>query len=200
MDRWKMSLSVIKKTKWRIWRIFRAPKNAYSRKLRLLKINCIKVKNIFETDDDNFPYSTFKEQLNSKLLSFESLESDFPIGPIFMDTIDQKIWLEVFLRTSYLKIKNQLKYFVDINQISITQFLADGDSDVDAIYRLVSNEFVNFKRDKEAIKRNSYCPFNSQTLYGTKVFPPNVYSKFCKFQNVWYLALFYSFKVYTWAK
>ena len=169
------------------------PKNAYSRKnLGYLKSISLKVKNIFETDDDNFPYSTFKEQLNSKLLSFESLESDFSNWiNIYAYFTDQKIWPRGFPLEHILSKnkKSTKKCFMDINQISITQFLADGDSDVDAIYRLVSNEFVNFKRDTNiVIKRNSYCPFNSQnTLWYQRSFPLMYIPSFVSFRmcDIW---------------
>lgn len=51
----------------------------------------------------------------------------------------------------------------------IQQSLADSDPDVDAIYRLTIYEKIKFSQDlKFSLKKNVYCPFNSQNTYWHK--------------------------------
>jgi len=51
--------------------------------------------------------------------------------------------------------------------VGIVQWLADEDPDVDAIYRLTTNDRVVFERDKSyVLDKDVWCPFNSQnTLF-----------------------------------
>jgi len=51
----------------------------------------------------------------------------------------------------------------------IQQSLADSDPDVDAIYRLTIYEKIKFAQGlKFSLKKNVYCPFNSQNTYWHK--------------------------------
>jgi hypothetical protein len=58
-------------------------------------------------------------------------------------------------------------------RVGIWQGLADGDPDVDAIYRLTDNEPCYCKeRDPLVLGRGTWCPFNSQnTLFVRELFP-----------------------------
>ena len=50
--------------------------------------------------------------------------------------------------------------------IGIWQGLVDGDPDVDAVYRLLINEYPSFAQRKPIyLPRNSYCPVNSQNTF-----------------------------------
>ena len=57
--------------------------------------------------------------------------------------------------------------------IGIWQSLADGDSDVDAIYRMTSDKHIKFEnRNPVVLGKGSFAPFNSQsTLFTPKTFP-----------------------------
>jgi len=58
-------------------------------------------------------------------------------------------------------------------QVGIWQGLADGDPDVDAIYRLTINEPCKFdSRDPIALAKGTWSPFNSQnTFFRRELFP-----------------------------
>jgi len=58
-------------------------------------------------------------------------------------------------------------------EVGIWQSLVDGDPDVDAIYRLVSNEACIFKENEPVVLgEGSLCPFNSQnTFFSKETFP-----------------------------
>ena len=48
------------------------------------------------------------------------------------------------------------------NNIGVIQGLADGDPDVDSVFRMVLGGEVTFSWDEFAIGANTYSPFNSQ--------------------------------------
>ncbi len=169
------------------------PIKSYSRKnlgyLKAIKSNS---NYIFETDDDNYPYNNLDKEISSKLISFQSSVTEtIDWINIYSFFTNQKIWPRGFPLEKILKphTKNINKIFIDVDQLGVVQFLADGDSDVDAIYRLVSNEFVNFKRETTiTLNRNCYCPFNSQnTLWFSKAFPLMYIPSFVSFRmcDIW---------------
>jgi hypothetical protein len=125
---------------------------------------------IIDTDDDNIPYDNW---------SFPNFEGTFEtIGDqqgfynIYSDFTSQKIWP----RGLPLQLINSSKAFKRSStpsQIGIWQGLADGDPDVDAIYRLVSDIPCTFnKRQPVVLGEGTICPFNSQnTAFRKELFP-----------------------------
>jgi len=71
----------------------------------------------------------------------------------------------------------------------IQQGLADGNPDVDAIWRLVQSSDIRFARKKSlALQRNVWCPFNSQTTWWwPEVYPLLYLPSFCTFRmtDIW---------------
>jgi hypothetical protein len=81
---------------------------------------------------------------------------------------DKKIWPRGYpldlVMSSEKTIKEQKSA-----QILIWQGLADGDTDVDAVYRLTINEPVTFFKDKEIVlSKGIVSPFNSQNTLWQK--------------------------------
>ena len=152
------------------------PLNHYSRK-NMGYLYAIKngYQNIIETDDDNIPL----ENWSARTLNPESLEgaSHFVVnGPktinIYKFYTDTHIWPRglplnrILDKSSQTKLTNcsTSDFFSDV---SIIQGLADGDPDVDAIFRLTAIESLSsvFFNDTKAFYKlglNCYCPANTQ--------------------------------------
>jgi hypothetical protein len=131
---------------------------------------------IFDTDDDNIPYDNFTEFLTQDF-NFSCYEQPGHINA-YQFFVDFKIWPRGFpLKEILLSYEVKKPISIENNSKetnSVIQFMADGEPDVDAIYRLVDNSKVYFPRDSRALRlsRNQFCAFNSQaTLYPAKAFP-----------------------------
>lgn len=129
---------------------------------------------LYETDDDNMPqenwrhpdfageYSTTPENLG--FLNVYRLFTDQPLWPRGFP-LNRITGEETLLREQELRQQE--------SNVGIWQGLADGDPDVDAIYRLTNNTPCIFqRRDPVVFARGTLCPFNSQnTLFRREVFP-----------------------------
>lgn len=130
---------------------------------------------IFDTDDDNIPYENFFEYIN-RSVTIESYSQPGFINA-YRYFVDANIWPRGFpLREITKSYKfNELsksKTLLDLSK-NIVQFMADGEPDVDAIYRLIDNKKIYFPKDINvlALKRTQFCPFNSQaTLIPKRAF------------------------------
>lgn len=125
---------------------------------------------ILETDDDNIPRADFGKSLNKKIegrlvggadwINVYKYFTDALIWPRGnpLDSIHEK---GLILET---------KYSADC---PVQQFLADGDPDVDAIYRLLFKTELNFENNPPVLlQKGSWCSFNSQnTLFFKESFP-----------------------------
>jgi hypothetical protein len=138
---------------------------------------------IYETDDDNLPYNTFYK--SSKLeLNCLQVENKKFIN-IYKYFSKQNIWPRGFpLRFIKDKVKkiSLLKKKKIISPIQ--QYLADGEPDVDAIFRLIFNS-QDFLKKKYSLylPKNSYCPFNSQnTIWHRSVFALMYLPSTCSFR------------------
>lgn len=139
-----------------------APDNHYARK-NIGYIEAIKKKAslIFDTDDDNCPNDNWAIR-TEKVQANESLgEGWYNVYNLFSD---KHIWPRGF---SLSRIKEFPSCgFIQENNSSIQQGLADGEPDVDAIWRLVFNKKINFPHTKSVyLKKNTWCPFNSQSTW-----------------------------------
>lgn len=127
---------------------------------------------IYETDDDNLPYKTFYNQRNLYVDCFQTEKKTFI--NIYKYYSDQKIWPRGFpLRFIKDKVKNVKKLTKKKVKSPVQQFLADGEPDVDAIFRLIF-ESKDFKKNKHKffLPKGSFCSFNSQnTIWHRSIFP-----------------------------
>lgn len=120
---------------------------------------------IGDTDDDNIPYDHWEEEITDSVSSIE-LVTDPKVVNIYRLFTDQKIWprgfpLRLVSNFSEIRISESQN-----EKIAIWQGLADNDPDVDAIYRLIFGEQIQFeRRDPVALEGGVYCPFNSQNTF-----------------------------------
>ena len=128
---------------------------------------------IYETDDDNYPVKNpfGKRDLEVTASTFRSRSRWLNVYAIFgieSEDFNQKyLWPRGFDLNS---LDN--KYFPDVEQTVISpiqQGLANGDPDVDAIYRLVIGQLVTFKEHNPVVLQpGQVCPTNSQTTWWHK--------------------------------
>jgi len=147
------------------------PTRHYARKnLGYLRARSYGADWIYETDDDNVPIeSPFLERdLKIEAEMHESLSRWLNVYEVFGYKSDLEnppiIWPRGFdLRSLKLKTSK-----LGISKVSapIQQGLANGDPDVDAIYRLVLGNFVEFNpKGPVALNKSQICPTNSQTTW-----------------------------------
>jgi len=124
---------------------------------------------ILETDDDNIPLETFGSDIQRTISA---------------DLVGGNRWINVYKYFSESLIwprGNPLDTIHDagrpLGEITshtpIQQYLADGDPDVDAIYRMLFKAPLNFnQRTPVMLEENCWCSFNSQnTLFFKEAFP-----------------------------
>jgi hypothetical protein len=125
---------------------------------------------IYETDDDNYPVKNpfGIRDLEVTASTFGSSSRWLNIYAIFgveSEDFNQKyLWPRGFDLNS---LDNNYTEDFDQTVISpIQQGLANGDPDVDAIYRLVIGELVTFKERRPVVLQpGQVCPTNSQTTW-----------------------------------
>lgn len=168
-----LSVSEQESTKYRIAKLL--PHSSYMRKI-IGYLYAIErgADIIVDTDDDNIPTGDWENQwdingenvdvTNEKWVNTYALHgaiNSWPRG-IPLTTISTK-------RIPHVIRDNERKY-----EIGLVQGLADGDPDVDAIYRLTDNTPIIFsKRDVPLVlAHESWTPINSQnTMFIRKFFP-----------------------------
>lgn len=143
---------------------------------------------IIETDDDNFPKKAFWEERTLK--SRAHLLENAGWVNVYRYFCDTNIWPRGFA----------LQYVLDETPpitgakpgyavCPIQQGLADENPDVDAIYRLTMPLPVAFRRSSAiALRRNSWCPVNSQnTTWFRMAFPLMYLPSYCSFRmtDIW---------------
>lgn len=126
---------------------------------------------IIDTDDDNIPKENWV--FPSFLGDFESIPSDLGFVNIYSYYTDKKIWprgLPLHLINRIEQIDNTT---IGNYKVGIWQGLADGDPDVDAIYRLTSDQECNFvDRSPLVVQSGTFTPFNTQnTAIVKELFP-----------------------------
>ena len=163
------------------------PFNSYSRKnigyLAALKEGA---EVIIETDDDNLPLDNFFE--TRVALHDASLLVNSGWVNVYRYFSDMQIWPRGFplelISSDIPKLPEPKKVFSPI-----LQGLADGDPDVDAIFRLTKPILMEFKKNPPiALGENSMCPFNSQnTTWHQEAFPLLYLPSYCNFRmtDIW---------------
>ncbi len=126
---------------------------------------------IVDTDDDNIPFNDW---------GFPEFEGDFLEVPensgfvnIYKYFTSQNIWPRG-LPLNFIKNEPPTLTKAIKTKIGFWQGLADGDPDVDAIYRLTDNTPCIFNKEQAPIVlgKNSICPFNTQnTICKSELFP-----------------------------
>jgi hypothetical protein len=129
---------------------------------------------IIDTDDDNIPYENWE---------FPAMDGQYLVSPenagfvnIYKNFTQQHIWPRGFpldLITSDKHVLDEETLKLKSVQIGIWQGLADGDPDVDAIYRLTNNTECYFNEHAPVVlEQGTLCPFNSQnTAIRRELFP-----------------------------
>ncbi len=129
---------------------------------------------IYDTDDDNIPLANWGLRPFSSGNILRSKEKFVNIYRYFQKG---RIWPRGFPLED-INQKNtcsEVKKGRPVN-IAVWQGMADSDPDVDAIYRLVFNNVVKFKRRPSvALDKFHYCPFNSQNTFWNKTVFPFLY-------------------------
>ncbi|MDT9341268.1 DUF288 domain-containing protein [Trichodesmium erythraeum 21-75] len=133
---------------------------------------------IFDTDDDNIPKNKITlPQIDSKSLS---IPKDLGFINIYQWYTNQMIWPRG-LPLRFVKQSTEWMSQVELVpnnycQVKIWQGLADGDPDVDAIYRLTNNTPCYFhNRGNLVLDSKTITPFNSQATFFTKDSFPLLY-------------------------
>lgn len=126
---------------------------------------------ILETDDDNLPYPSFGADV-TRTVTGRQVEGPGWVN-VYRYFTDATIWprglpLDEIHSTGRLVAEDVTA------DCPVQQFLADGDPDVDAIYRLVFPGELNFDRTASPVilAERAWVPFNSQnTLFYADAFP-----------------------------
>lgn len=152
------------------WYAGYAPRNSYARKnLGYLEAMRQGAKMIYESDDDNIP----NENWQLRVCQIEASKSYGEGWYNVYEAFGKSIWPRGF-SLKHLHKKSFCDGIGFVNS-SIQQGLADGEPDVDAIYRLTSipNNYFRFNEMASLyLNVNTWCPFNSQsTWFFPKAYP-----------------------------
>lgn len=148
------------------------PLNHYSRKnLGYLTAMERGADNIIDTDDDNIPLESFGFPPFSLTASTTGERLGF-INPYCFFT-PQKIWPRGLPLSQIVRDDSELALSMESVEVGVWQGLANGDPDVDAIYRLTSDKACIFEdREPVVLGEGTWSPFNSQnTIFRRELFP-----------------------------
>jgi hypothetical protein len=163
-----------------------APYDHYARKnLGYMKAIQNRASIIYDTDDDNIPNE------NWGMREVETIANK-SLGNGWYNVYQVMGSCGTWPRGFSLRHLKEILSFEDETSLvssSIQQGLADGEPDVDAIWRLVVNKFNGFKVDRSIyLQQNAWCPFNSQsTWWFPKAYPLMylpIYSTF-RMTDIW---------------
>jgi hypothetical protein len=166
------------------------PSKHYSRKnlgYILAAQRCCEV--IVETDDDNFPNPAFwvprERSVPANVLSTGTWFN------VYKEFTESFVWPRGLPLEYASKSRPLGAALINLSLVSspVQQGLANGDPDVDAIYRLLFGEMIDFdQRDPVALHRDTWCPFNSQnTTWFREAFPLLYLPSTCSFRmtDIW---------------
>jgi hypothetical protein len=172
------------------------PTNSYARKmygyLEAFREGCEWIR---ETDDDNIPLEIFLEAPSKTCSVRLVLARESNWINIYSYFTKRRIWP----RGLPLQVINQIfiepalvgEALIEVENVAIYQALADGEPDVDALYRLTVEEESNIKFDPAnplLIPKGVFTPFNSQaTTWHTSIFPLMYLPITCSFRmtDIW---------------
>lgn len=150
------------------------PYNHYGRKMMAyLKAMEAGAEVIAESDDDNIPYDGWSFPAFEG--SYAATGDDLGFVNMYRQYTPQHIWprgypLDRILDATFDMTGDRAEKPA---RIGVWQGLADGDPDVDAIYRLTNNTPCTFdKKPPLVLGEGTWCPFNSQnTAFVRELFP-----------------------------
>lgn len=126
---------------------------------------------IYSTDDDNLPNENWQVRTN-EVSAYQSVSDGWFNTYLCMGSNVRHVWPRGFA-LNHLQKCTVIDGIKDNYNSSIQQGLADGEADVDALWRLVYGQKVFFENTVSVhLKQNTWCPFNSQsTHFFPKAFP-----------------------------
>lgn len=126
---------------------------------------------IADTDDDNIPYDFWGENISFNG-TFDTIENK-GFSNVYKFFTKKHIWPRGFPLQYVLQVQKNQQLSQKKHAIGVWQFLADGDPDVDAIYRLTNNKRVRFsERQPIVLDKDVICPTDSQnTFFRKECFP-----------------------------
>jgi len=146
---------------------------------------------IQETDDDNVPYPEFWQRLPDRF-TVDAIAADkscawFNVYSRFTET---KIWPRGYpLQYLQTKTSQDRKAVSRTTSGLIVQGLANGNPDVDAVFRLTKELPVSFQNQQPVmLGEGVWCPFNSQnTIFRWEAFPLLYLPSNCSFRmtDIW---------------
>ncbi len=127
---------------------------------------------IAETDDDNIPYDSFLQGIGREVTGRPVRKKGWE--NVYTHFTEDRIWPRGFpleLITESLAHRSELGE-ARAYDCPVQQYLADGDPDVDAVYRLTTVAETKFHANTVVLEPGTYCPFNSQnTIFWREAFP-----------------------------
>jgi hypothetical protein len=123
---------------------------------------------VFDTDDDNIPLEGFAESLIAKRSAQVVAREGFV--NVYKYFTDAPLWPRG-LPLQDIGQAGTVTGQIEERSFVLTQFLADQDPDVDAIYRLTNNRSISFDRSAPAVylPPGTWSPFNSQATLLNRV-------------------------------
>ena len=151
------------------------PWNHYSRKM-LGYLHAIRLGAdvIYDTDDDNVPKTEWAVPSFDGV--YDCTPGDLGFVNLYASFTDQHIWPRGFplslIREGAAAVPDADLTHQDV-RVGVWQALADGDPDVDALYRLVDGRSCHFRsRAPIVLGEGTVCPFNTQsTAVRRELFP-----------------------------
>jgi hypothetical protein len=151
----------------------KCPTRHYARKnIGYLRAIAGKSPVIAETDDDNIPYDSFLQDVNRQIIARPVRKEGWE--NVYTHFTRDRIWPRGFpLELVNASLKNPSPLGDPAHyDCPIQQFLADGDPDVDAVYRLTIEAITRFQPNRIVLEPGTYCPFNSQnTIFWPETYP-----------------------------
>ncbi len=132
---------------------------------------------IVDTDDDNIPLDNWC--LPPPSGEFEAVQANSGFVNVYSAFTDQHIWPRGFPLKEILNERANLrgrKFEKRSFKVGVWQALANGDPDVDAVYRLTVNKMCVFEnRPPLILDEGVLCPYNSQNTLTFHEFYPLLY-------------------------
>lgn len=128
---------------------------------------------IYDTDDDNIPYNNWSMP---KFVCSNRYLSNQQFTNVYKYFSKKDIWPRGYPLDKIHTEVTPRKIQSESVDVGVWQGLADGDPDVDALYRLIISprmKSIKFEiKEPVFLSKNQYCPFNSQnTLWNKELFP-----------------------------
>jgi len=132
---------------------------------------------IAETDDDNIPYDTFLQNVSRQVHGQpvrKNVGDKTGWENVYTHFTQSRIWPRGFpleMITESLANRSELGE-ARAYDCPVQQYLADGDPDVDAVYRMTIVAETKFQPNTVVLEAGTFCPFNSQnTIFWSDAFP-----------------------------